>query len=762
MTALLMLTMHVYASYTVRIITDKVLPIEKLYLIGINGNWNIGGEDSKEMTVVEQDETTKTWSYTRADVHDFKVVINHRNWDNIYSTSNISFVADDPASDDKVMTFTLEYATINVLAPECTDKVYLIGGWNDKKDWKEAESKSIECVSAGTDPDSGRPMFTGYIIRNYNANFKCYNRAGTWAYEEALNDSGDNTEQHTGQPGQTTNITVNYWKQKAYTCPENIGDVTLTITAPEGTDKVYLVGEGDAFAHNWYLSEAIECTHVSGNTFTHTFENIKSVTYKCYNRISWNDHDSWHFEEKTAGGESVSNRTLSFSNGAAQSITVENWENKGYEQRDVTITITNVPKCTDQVWLRGGWLTDDWGASAHTIQAVQQPDGSFVATVRTVDGKHFKCYNRSDDWETVEYNGSGAAIEQRTTSGTSMSISVAEWEKRAYTCSGDITVTITTPPGTEEVYLAGNWEHSWWLSEAVQCTKTADRTFTYTFENVSSVQFKCLNKNTAVNNEWVYEERKADGSALDANRSINFFDAEAYDFTVEKWRSPYQVGYSDQMSNAATSTFYNDQTVDVVLTGRTLTSASYNTLCLPFELATLTGTPLEGADLKALDRTEQVGDELQLYFADATSITAGKPYLVQPTSSLVEPVFEGVFISNDVVASYDEATGIRFQGILNPTHLPSTRNILFLGADNELFWPSDDGTSMPGMRAYFQLDGGPSSAPIRRVRIVQAPQTVTELESIPTPIKSQKMIENGVLLIQRDGVKYDVLGQQVR
>lgn len=766
---------------TIRLITAKpeTSHIGSVFLNGIDGweaSWNSSKILQMEIEAIDDVNNTITWTYTFSVDNDgvtteFWFFLNrHYDWNKSEyhpggsSSGNFTFSKDDPSASENIMTIDAssyvvsgDYTVVYINdAPNGTDAIYFIGSWGSSWD----NTQPFQCTKTGNN------QFMGVVMQHKE--FKCFNRAGSWDYEEKITSGEDCVGASNRSSSTNATLTIDNiceWKKKAYPDPAATGNVTLTITAPEGTDKVYLVGAGDAFAHDWYLSEAIECTHVSGNIFTHTFENIESVTYKCYNRISWNGHGSWHFEEKTAGGGTVSNRTLSFSNGAEQSITVENWENKGYEQRDVTITITDVPQCTNQVWLRGGWLTEDWGASAHTIEAVQQPDGSFVATVPTVDGKHFKCYNRSDDWNTVEYNGSGAEIEQRTTSGTSMNISVAEWKTRADVCKGDVTVTITTPPGTEEVWLAGSgavYAHNWYLSESVQCIKTADRTFTYTFENVSTVTFKCLNKNEAVSDEWVYKEVKADGSDQ-SDRIIDFSVASTYAFTVEKWNIPYQVGYNDQINNDATSACYDGQAVDIILTGRTLHSASFNTLCLPFGLASLTGTPLEGAAIKALDHTVREGDELQLYFTDADAIVAGKPYLVQPTSDLVEPVFEDVNISDDVEANEDAADGIRFRGILNPTHLASNPNILFLGAGNELFWPSNDGTNMRGMRAYFQLAGGAGNAPVRRVSIMQSPQTATDVETVESSTApSRKVIENGLLLIKRDGVTYNVLGQQIK
>ena len=70
---------------------------------------------------------------------------------------------------------------------------------------------------------------------------------------------------------------------------------------------------------------------------------------------------------------------------------------------------------------------------------------------------------------------------------------------------------------------------------------------------------------------------------------------------------------------------------DITLAGRTLyKDGDWNTLCLPFALATLTGTPLEGFTVKTLTSSSFAGGTLTMTFSDdLNSIDAGKPYIVK-------------------------------------------------------------------------------------------------------------------------------------
>ena len=81
-------------------------------------------------------------------------------------------------------------------------------------------------------------------------------------------------------------------------------------------------------------------------------------------------------------------------------------------------------------------------------------------------------------------------------------------------------------------------------------------------------------------------------------------------------------------------------TFDVMLVGRKLyKDGTWNTLCLPFGVGNLNGTPLEGATVKTLGSTDLSNDgTLTLNFTDATGIEAGKPYILKwdlPTPDLV-------------------------------------------------------------------------------------------------------------------------------
>ena len=135
----------------------------------------------------------------------------------------------------------------------------------------------------------------------------------------------------------------------------------------------------------------------------------------------------------------------------------------------------------------------------------------------------------------------------------------------------------------------------------------------------------------------------------------------------------------------------------VTLDGYTLhRDNSWNTIVLPFNLPTLTDTPLAGATVKTLassNYSTQNDGTLTLTFTDATTIESGKPYIVKWTSTgsnIENPVFEDVLISN--ATANVETTYADFIG----NYAPITANGLLLDAHN----PDGD-----AMHAAISIDG---------------------------------------------------------
>ena len=220
------------------------------------------------------------------------------------------------------------------------------------------------------------------------------------------------------------------------------------------------------------------------------------------------------------------------------------------------------------------------------------------------------------------------------------------------------------------------------------------------------------------------------------------------------------ISLSENNTNTAIGT-YSGQTIDVNLT-RSLTSSQYNTFCLPFALS---NAQLEevfgvGYDLEELIGSSLAGDELTLSFEQVTSLEAGKPYLLQPSVEVTNPSFEGVTIGATAPDDQTSDANISFHGTFAPTELAGgNKNLLFLGAGNELFWPDATG-NLKAFRAYFEVKGAARAAV--RAKIVKKEDQTQAIDLVENPNTAHKRIIDGQLVIEKNGMLFNAQGQMVK
>ena len=170
-------------------------------------------------------------------------------------------------------------------------------------------------------------------------------------------------------------------------------------------------------------------------------------------------------------------------------------------------------------------------------------------------------------------------------------------------------------------------------------------------------------------------------------------------------------------------------TYSACLNGRTFYKDGYwNTLCLPFDLKDFTGTPLEGATVMEFDFRESAGSgfdsqtgTLTINFKKVDEIWAGNPYIVRwgtpdsPAGEVIEnPVFSAVRIKEFKEIDPDQCgdrchdRSVRFYGTYKPVNIyhETTYYTLYLGAENKLYYPTNDSFNINAFRAYFELGKG--------------------------------------------------------
>ena len=156
---------------------------------------------------------------------------------------------------------------------------------------------------------------------------------------------------------------------------------------------------------------------------------------------------------------------------------------------------------------------------------------------------------------------------------------------------------------------------------------------------------------------------------------------------------------------------FNGKTLTVVLNDRTFyKDGSWNTLFLPFDLTAeqlaANDCPLKDATVKALSSSSFEDGTLTLNFYDYTQIYDGTPYIVKWAETgdpIEDPVFRNVTIENHPGQSTTDYVDLK--GSFSPISLEANdHSVLYLGADNKLYYPSADMT-VGSCRAYFKLKG---------------------------------------------------------
>ena len=142
-------------------------------------------------------------------------------------------------------------------------------------------------------------------------------------------------------------------------------------------------------------------------------------------------------------------------------------------------------------------------------------------------------------------------------------------------------------------------------------------------------------------------------------------------------------------------------------------------------------------------------------------MAAGKPYLLKPATTISNPSFTNVVLTDHV--SSITTTDVDFIGIFSPETMTADENTLVMGSGNALH-PTTDGT-MNGLRGYFVLKtSGAKTAAKKQIRTHFGTQeTPTGIEAVETNsnIESCKMIINGQLHIIRNGVHYNAQGTKI-
>lgn len=186
------------------------------------------------------------------------------------------------------------------------------------------------------------------------------------------------------------------------------------------------------------------------------------------------------------------------------------------------------------------------------------------------------------------------------------------------------------------------------------------------------------------------------------------------------------VTSSNTLDEVTVNSFNAQNDVDVQLK-RSLTPTQWNTFCVPFTISADVIAEKFGAGTLVYTFGSMNGNVMN--FKASTTIEAGKPYIVKPANTVVNPTFTGV----NIVASApvkSGADGFFMQGTYGAkTDLLDDGTNLFLGEGDKFYKPAKGSTKMKGMRAFFIVPQGTNLAALR-ANIDGATTAIDELTTV--------------------------------
>lgn len=193
---------------------------------------------------------------------------------------------------------------------------------------------------------------------------------------------------------------------------------------------------------------------------------------------------------------------------------------------------------------------------------------------------------------------------------------------------------------------------------------------------------------------------------------------------------------------------------------RTHTHMNLNTLCYPYQIDSYTGATFYTMLYKA---GGTAAEPAEIYLQEHVgALEAGKPYFYVPEGTELICNYSGEY-----TAAGNDGNGTH--GVYaDMTDVTPGMYVTY----NNLFTKAGSNVKLREYRAYVDMSGvsadpqGPSYVPGRRVLRVSnanAPQSPTGIENASATLsESEKILENGVLYIIKNGAKYNAQGQMVK
>ncbi|MBO5673588.1 MAG: chitobiase/beta-hexosaminidase C-terminal domain-containing protein [Paludibacteraceae bacterium] len=355
----------------------------------------------------------------------------------------------------------------------------------------------------------------------------------------------------------------------------------------------------------------------------------------------------------------------------------------------------------------------------------------------------------------------------------------------------DFTVTVNAKSTKEKVVILAEYEGQWYAMKAQYVT---DKTSHLAPLPVTYFDGKLYNVNEADKALIEWERAVVDGKATFSNNSKYLtgksdktdltLAATACEWTVSG--DSYLIGARTFLYNAENNWFrnfgtsnagnknYSDMptvTAPVYATGdpvytRTIASGDYGTICLPYASSSYSGAEFYEISWMELDEDGITPKGIWLDEVNG-NLTAGKPYIFKATSTVLTVNCTGSAVANP--AAGEAGLVGTFKLIQDSETSDDPSNTLegnYMIAGNQ-FLLCGTGCWLKENRAYIDASiiAGHTTKKAeipgrRRVCLGETSEnTTTGVDNNQLPNANiQKVIENGQLIIIRDGVKYNVQG----
>ena len=514
--------------------------------------------------------------------------------------------------------------------------------------------------ASSTDPSLGRPEFA-YTINNVNV----------------LNG---------------TTIDYGYWNVNLYSVVNSPANAaSFAFYAVAGKSNTYYI-------YNYSAKKWVTYDLATSYDNTKGFLKLSDTkTEGCYFEITscTNDtHSGYQMRPYASDGTIDEDRYLNFNggNGANASITVGLWQYNGSQDKGACWILKEA----------------DLGVKAN-ITNTSLAEGSVVSTV----------------------------LENHTGDGTKFTRETAiDWTNQKVVAEIDIS---TCGTGTEDLFSIGDDATSW-NSVNIHMYRTGTSGFSaYLSGNANSGDGTGVTsgivpdgnilrvevsseKGFVVNGTVLFSKEKinkystlfslstikvgsGEGNNQESRAKYNYISVVTNDYQTAT------VTSSNTLDEVTVNSFNAQNDVDVQLK-RSLTPAQWNTFCVPFTISADVIAEKFGAGTLVYTFGSMNGNVMN--FAPSTTIEAGKPYIVKPANTVVNPTFTGVNIEASAPVKSGE-NGFYMQGTYGAkTDLTTDGTNLFLGDGNKFYKPSGTTTAkMKGLRAFFIVPQGTNLAALR-------------------------------------------------